>query len=67
VLVRWENGDTFKLSLSLPPGLAAQVQVPAGKNSGGLFLNGQPAAARRDGDWWILDHDVTGTVLIEAK
>jgi alpha-L-rhamnosidase len=67
VLVNWENGDTFKLSLTLPPGMSAQVQLPAGKNSTGLFLGGQPVATHRAGQWWILDKDVTGTAVIETR
>jgi len=31
VLVSWENGDTFKLSLTLPAGMSAQAQLPADK------------------------------------
>jgi hypothetical protein len=67
ILVRWESGDAFKLSLTLPPGMSAQVQLPAGKNSTGVFLAGQPIPAHRDGPWWILDKDVTGTASIEAR
>jgi len=67
VLIRWESGDTFKLFLTLPPGLSAQVHIPLLKNSSGVFIGGQPAPAHRDGQWWILDEDVTGTVAIEAR
>jgi hypothetical protein len=67
VLVRWESGDTFKLSLTLPSGMSAQVHLPAGKNSNGVFLGGQPVRAHRDGLWWILDQDVTGAAAIEAR
>ena len=67
VLVRWENGDAFKLSLTVPPGMSAQVQIPADKNSKGVFLGGKPVAAHRKGAWWVLDKDVTGEVSIEAK
>ena len=67
VLVQWENGDTFKLSLTLPPGMSAQVQLPAGENSNGVFLAGQPVSAHRDGLWWVLDKDVTGAASVEAR
>jgi len=67
VLVSWENGDTFKLSLTLPAGMSAQAQLPADKNSTGVFLGGQPVRAHRDGPWWILDQDVTGMVAIETR
>ncbi len=67
VFVRWESGGTFKLSLALPPGMSAQVQLPADKNSSRVFLGGKPVAAHRNGQWWILDKEVTGTVVIEAR
>jgi alpha-L-rhamnosidase len=66
VVVKWENGGTFKLSVSLPPGMSAQVQVPAGEKSSGVSVNDKPAAAHRDGPWWTLDRDIVGTVIIEA-
>jgi hypothetical protein len=67
VLVQWENAGTFKLSLTLPPGMSAQVQLPAAKNSTGVFLAGKPVAAHRDGRSWILDEDVSGAAAIEAR
>jgi hypothetical protein len=48
-------------------GKSAQVQIPVGKNSNGVFLSGQPVRAHRDGPWWILDKDVTGAASIEAR
>lgn len=67
VLVRWENGGTFKLSVTLPPGMNAKIQIPAAENSSGVFLNDKPVEAQRDGRWWILDKDVNGSALIEAR
>jgi alpha-L-rhamnosidase len=67
VLVKWENGGTFKLSVTLPSGMSARIQVPATENSSGVFVNDQPARAQREGRWWTLDADVTGAVLIEAR
>jgi hypothetical protein len=67
VLVRWESGDTFKLWLTLPPGMSAQIHIPAIGKSSGVVVLGQPARAHRDGRWWILDEDLTGTTVIEAS
>ena len=67
ILVRWENGDAFKLSLTVPPGMSAQVQIPAGNQSTEVFAGGRPVAAHRNGAWWTLDRDVTGEVSIEAR
>ena len=67
ILVRWENGKAFRLSLTLPPGMSAQVQLPADKDSKGVVVGGKSVAAHRDGQWWTLDQDVTGEVSIEVQ
>ena len=67
VTVQWKRGATFSLSLSLPPGMTAQVNVPAVENSSGVFIGGRTAAAHRVAGWWILDDDVSGAVTIEVR
>ena len=67
ILIGWENGDTFKLSLTLPPGMSAQVQLPAGRDSSGVLIGGKSVRAHREGRWWTLDEDVTGTSLVETR
>ncbi len=66
VLVRWEKNGPFKLTVTLPPGMSAQVEIPAGENSR-VFVDGKPARAQRHGAWWILGQQVAGTALIETK
>jgi len=66
VLVHWEKNDAFKLALELPPGLSAQVEIPAGENSA-VFKDGKPARAQRHGQRWTLDEKVAGRVLIETR
>jgi hypothetical protein len=51
ILIRWENGGAFKLSLTLPPGMSAQVRLPANRNSNGVLIGAKPARAHRDGQW----------------
>ncbi len=67
ILVHWENGNTFKLMLNLPPGMSAHVQLPAGPNPGGVFVGGKSVRAHRDGQRWTLDEEITGTAQIEAR
>ena len=67
IQIRWENIKTFKLSLSLPAGMSARVELPAGNEAKGVFCAGEPASAQRKGLWWILDKDVTGAVSFEVK
>lgn len=67
VLVRYEGGGTPTLALTLPPGMSAQVRLPAASRSSTLFAGGKPARAHRDGPWWILDDEIAGTALIEER
>jgi len=67
IAIQWTNSGGFDLSLSLPAGMSAQVKIPARENSTGVFLKGEPVHATRDGQWWVLEKDVTGSSLIEAR
>ena len=65
--VGWNNNGNFRLSLTLPKGMTAQVQLPAAAGSTGAFSGGQPVEAARSGNWWLLDKDVGGTSVIEVR
>lgn len=67
VLIRWENGATFKLSLVLPPGMSARVQLPAIEHSKGVVMNGKPVNAHGNDQGWTLDEAVIGSALIETS
>ena len=67
VTVQWKRGTTFSLSLSLPPGMTAHVEVPAVENSSGVFIGDRPARAHRMAGRWILDDDVSGAVTVEER
>lgn len=67
ILVDWKSGTSFSISLKLPSDMSAKVELPAVGESGGVTINGKPVAAHRDGAWWILDKDVSGTARIEVR
>jgi len=67
VLIEWKNSGDFRLSLTLPPGMSAQVNIPAPENSTSVVVNGESVGAKRDGHWWILEKDLTGSAIIEAR
>ncbi len=66
VLVSWRKGDTFKLSINLPPRMSAQVHLPVGENTN-VLVNGKPAFLHRMGASWILNEDVVGSTKIETQ
>ena len=67
VAVRWESGERFRLELDLPPGTPARVHLPAAEGTRGVWSDGQPVAAVRDGAWWTLERDVAGSVRLEVR
>jgi alpha-L-rhamnosidase len=67
VLVSWTKGATFKLSLTLPAGTGAQVDLPATAESRGVFIGASPVAAERAGARWRLKAPVSGTVALEVR
>jgi len=67
ITIAWNNSDSFKLSLNLPPQMAAHVEIPATKSSYGLLVNGQPTSSRRESLRWILEKDITGSAVIESR
>ena len=40
IRVSWTRGDAFRLTLTLPPGTAAQVELPAHAGSKGVYASG---------------------------
>lgn len=67
VLLDWKLGKAFTLSIVLPKGMTARVEVPTQPNTTKLLVNGKPAAATRKGAWWILTNDVSGSAKVELR
>ena len=67
IVVDWTRGGAFRISFTLPPAVAARVELPAGERTRGVLVGGKPARAHRAGAYWILDEDVVGAVRIEVR
>jgi hypothetical protein len=67
IQVAWANGTAFTLTLALPPGITALVELPAPPGSRGVFSGGAPVRARRVASHWFLDDGVTGSVTLEVR
>jgi alpha-L-rhamnosidase len=67
VVVRWEKADRFRLQIELPPGMTARVQLPAAEGTTGVWADGKPVAASREGARWTLGQDVAGSVRLEVR
>ncbi len=67
ITIDWHRERTFTLTLDLPPGMTARVELPALESKYGVFVNDQRIAAQLVGKRWILDEEVTGKLTVEAR
>jgi hypothetical protein len=55
------------MTLALPQGMTAKVELPAFSGSRGVWIGAKRVQARREGQWWKLESDVSGTIHIEER
>lgn len=67
ILVEWQNDTGFRLSIKLPDGMTAKIELPASANSRGVFISERPVPARRAGSRWLLEDDISGTVTLDVR
>ena len=65
--VDWKNDSTFTLSLTLPEGMTAKVELPAADGTTDVQVDGETVEATKSETRWILRDEVSGKVTIEAK
>ncbi len=67
ILIEWKCGPLFELSLELPAGMTARVDLPAVAGSRGVAIDGKPVQAHRVGERWVLEEDVAGNPVIQVR
>ena len=67
VSVAWKRDKSFTLTLTLPAGTTAKVELPALQGSSGVWVDGAHVKAHREGEWWTLEKDMSGTITIEER
>ncbi len=67
IMVDWKNGATFEISLKLPLGTNAQVQLPATASSTGVYSASKKINATRIGQRWVLKDPVSGEATFTVK
>ena len=65
--VSWKREKNFTLTLTLPAGMTAKVDLPALEGSIGVWVDGARVEAHREGQSWALEKDLSGTVTIEEQ
>lgn len=67
IQVAWRRTPQFNVTATLPPGMQAEIRLPATDTSRGIWKDGRPAPARREASWWVLNENVTGKVSLEVR
>ncbi|TWU43127.1 Bacterial alpha-L-rhamnosidase [Novipirellula aureliae] len=67
ITLDWRNESTFQLDVNLPPGIEADLEVPAPENSTRVLVNGKRVEASQRNDRWILNKAVTGNVQVNVE
>lgn len=67
IVVDWSLKKTLRLSLKLPKGVSASIELPAQATASHVLVNGKQVAAERKGAWWVLAKEVTGTTNVELR
>eukprot|EP00903_Cladosiphon_okamuranus_P004089 g4087.t1 len=66
ILIEWNREKTFQISIRLPTGISARVDLPAPPSSTGVFRDGKQVPATRLADRWILDGEIEGSAKFET-
>jgi alpha-L-rhamnosidase len=66
ITLSWDNKSSFQMSLSLPEGMTAKLDLPASESSKGVSINGKSAASSRIGSRWIVEEEVRGEASIKV-
>ncbi len=66
LLVAWQHTDAFEITVTVPGGMTARLELPASAKSRTVTLDGQPVAAQRQGDRWIVD-SVAGKATLRVQ
>lgn len=65
--VDWNDEAAFTMSVTLPEGVTANLDVPAADETTGVLVNGKSVQATKANGRWIVSEPITGTVSVEVK
>jgi hypothetical protein len=67
ISVAWKREKNFTMTLALPSGVTAKIEVPAFPGTRGVWISGKKVQAHREKQWWKLENDVSGTINLEER
>lgn len=65
--IDWKMEAHFHLTLKLPDGMSAQLELPAPAGSRSVFCNGSEVPATKIGNRWLLDSKYQGSCQFEVR
>jgi hypothetical protein len=65
--IDWKNKSTFQLSLVLPEGISAKVDLPATDKTTGVFVDNKKVEATKTNGRWLLSEEVSGSAVLEVR
>ncbi|MFG0265659.1 MAG: family 78 glycoside hydrolase catalytic domain [Rhodopirellula sp. JB055] len=67
IQVDWNRGSSFKLSIDLPEGITANLDLPELDDVQSVSVNGSPVSVTTKLNRWVLDGEFSGSILVEAN
>jgi len=68
IFIDWQRDDTlFSISITLPDGMLAKVELPAMEGTTGVHQADRPVKARKIRRRWVLDVPVSGRTEFEVR
>ena len=65
--IQWANDTSFQLSVDLPDGMSARIELPAKGKSDHVWMNGKEVVFTRKGSRLIVDAPVSGRRRFTVK
>ncbi len=65
--VSWKLGASLNVSITLPDGVSAALNLPATEGSVGVFVDGEPVNTKKIAGRWVVEAPIEGSVSVVVK
>lgn len=65
--IDWKQETAFTISVKLPEGISARLELPGDGSAAGVFLNNQELPATFQNGRWIVTEPLVGSVQLEVR
>ncbi len=67
ISVNWKNEKPFSITINLPEGMNAQVELPASPKSKGIYLGDKLLDAKKVGTRWVINLESAQATTLEVR